>query len=140
MLLLALWVFIAFCWDEICDVTWWMFEDIIDSLCTTYLAKIWCWTSTSMCYVASMISVFTNSFHNGCTCHSSSICANGTGWCITYSNCFLILLITTIDIFCESINFENKFSIIYKDKSKLTPPINQRFKIIPFTYRTFNFL
>jgi hypothetical protein len=74
------------------------------------LAKFWCWTSASTCYVASMISVFTNSFHNGCTC-SYSICASGTSWCITYSNCFLILHTITIDYFMKSINFEHNFSI-----------------------------
>jgi hypothetical protein len=31
-----------------------------------------------------VISVFTNSLHNGCTCCSYSICASGTSWCITY--------------------------------------------------------
>jgi len=77
-----------------------MVESVTRASCTTGSATFWCCSLTSPLYVASMFGAFIGSSLIGCTCRSSCFCAcSWTSWCLTYSNYFLRLLVTTLDIF-----------------------------------------
>jgi hypothetical protein len=73
---------------------------VVGSLNTNKLVTFWCCSLIFCFYAASMFGAFANSFPIGCTCYSFCSCPSfETSWCLTYSNYFLRLLVTTFDIF-----------------------------------------
>jgi len=84
----------------VCGVSWWVVENATGSFCITNYITFWCCSLTFSLYVASMFGAFTSSSPISCTCCSSCFYAcSWTGWCLTCSNCFLRLLVTTLNIF-----------------------------------------
>jgi hypothetical protein len=59
----------------------------------------WCCSIACIHYVTSMFGAFIGSFLASCTYSSFCICADfNIGWCVTYSNYFLRLIMITFDI------------------------------------------
>ncbi len=97
----------------------------------------WCCSLTSPLYVASMFGAFTSSSPIGCICHSSCYCAySWTCWCLSCSNCFLRLLITTLEFFLNQqvlrkpLHYFLTIDLFFR----LTPHNSQKF-VFYFFYR-----
>lgn len=137
--LAPLWAFIAHGWVDVCVVTRWMVEGMVESLYTTSSVAIWCHSLPSTIYVTSMFSTLTSSFP---TLHvfRFHLCEF---WHMLMCNLIQMFFKIFSDYFwhlLKSTSFEKAFALFLNLKPNQLFVIVKNLKKKPFIDWTLNFL